>query len=769
MGKLLEVDFLDALRTSVGCSNKNRDHCRPKMSRLRRSGCTLFKAEYLMSKSMVEKYEQALMQDPSSTIFVELAKAYLDKGETAKAAQVCQNGLTHHPNSVVGRVLWGKALINAGKAADAMKQFDMAVSIDRNNPHAYNLIGEALLRKGLFRSALPILRKAAVLQPNDGRIAQWLEQTKNALAGGPAPVLYDSTRVDLQLASSTDPQFPGPQAPAQENERLSAQDRKPEPRAARESSPARLNKTAHPPEPRLSPVSNKMGVVYPASRGSEVALGNGKPQAGPRALKPAVTHPASPVQTSGAVRPNQDLGRSAPKSAVAADTAPSPVQAPMGQTFDDSLMTGQLQIPPLDSEVGALKSQPPLPISEQQLEALPVATRIRPKIVIPPPEQPKVVPPSQAQDPFDLMMEGMLEGPETLRGLTATFDALAESAVGEVPVPILGTLEGPPVLLPSENDQPTSELRSEGPPSVVFDEPAESDEWHQERNQQDNDLAFEENDLPTREFQLPDLLNAPLLVGRQVKVEAPRSSRPSLLADIPDEAPAGPIIEVPRVEPSPGAAEAIAREYEQELRAKLEVSAQQKTFLQRHGAKMGVALGALVVASGLVLSFSYTRNKNQGLTLDTALAKGLTAMAADTKEQYQLAIKSFDQALSMDGRNTEALALKGFAHAVLYAEHGQAAVDKEAALQSLTSTAAVEARPDVALVVQYFLDQKQESLRQQVLSSDMQRSMVQAQAGRMYLDEQKYEEALAKLKLATELDPRNTRAMVALGDYYLRF
>ena len=76
---------------------------------------------------MVEKYEQMLAQDPSSTVFVELARAYLDRGENDRAIQTCQQGVTHHPNSVVGRVLWGKALINTGKAADAMKQFDLAL------------------------------------------------------------------------------------------------------------------------------------------------------------------------------------------------------------------------------------------------------------------------------------------------------------------------------------------------------------------------------------------------------------------------------------------------------------------------------------------------------------------------------------------------------------------------------------------------------------------------------------------------------------------
>ena len=120
--------------------------------------------------------------------------------ENEKAIATCQQGLTHHPNSVSGRVLWGKALINAGKAADAMKQFDLAVNIDKDNPHAYNLIGEALLRKGLYRSALPILRRAAGLQPNNARVQEWLEKTKQALAGGPAPVLGDAPLTTEQPA-----------------------------------------------------------------------------------------------------------------------------------------------------------------------------------------------------------------------------------------------------------------------------------------------------------------------------------------------------------------------------------------------------------------------------------------------------------------------------------------------------------------------------------------------------------------------------------------
>ncbi|WPB74545.1 tetratricopeptide repeat protein [Archangium violaceum] len=144
-----------------------------------------------MAKSLVERYEQLLAQDPASSVFVELAKALVAKGEHARAIAVCEQGISHHPNSVTGRVLWGKALILMGRPAEAMAQFDQAVSIDKENPHAYNLISEVLLQRGLYRSALPILRKALSLQPNDARVRGWMEQAQAALAGGPAPAFGD--------------------------------------------------------------------------------------------------------------------------------------------------------------------------------------------------------------------------------------------------------------------------------------------------------------------------------------------------------------------------------------------------------------------------------------------------------------------------------------------------------------------------------------------------------------------------------------------------
>ncbi len=161
-----------------------------------------------MAKSMVERYEQLLRQDPTSSVFVELAKALLEKGDAARAIEVCGQGISHHPTSTVGRVLWGKALIQLGRPAEAMEQFDQAISIEKDNPYAYNLIGEVLLQRGLYRSALPILRKAVALQPNDGRVKLWLEQAQQALAGGPAPVFADLMGLEKKASDAEEPAPP---------------------------------------------------------------------------------------------------------------------------------------------------------------------------------------------------------------------------------------------------------------------------------------------------------------------------------------------------------------------------------------------------------------------------------------------------------------------------------------------------------------------------------------------------------------------------------
>ncbi len=677
-----------------------------------------------MSKSMVEKYEQMLAEDPTSTVFVELARAYLERGDHAAAIELCQTGCTHHPGSVVGRVLWGKALINAGKAAEAMQQFDAAVNIDRENPHAYNLIGEVLLRKGLYRSAMPILRKASALQPNDGRIKQWLEQARAALAGGPAPVLYDATSVDTQaLTPATEVPTQPVSAPGAT---ASASARPSSPRAARPAAGA-------------APVASADPDVFAAFA----------PAAPDPRSEPTVVMAAYP-STSAEPRPTLE---------VPTQTSPLPEarsSAPRGHGHKPGPPVPTLELPVVDAVVSPPDDfRPTMEIPQTFGSPRPSSDDLPPVMVslddrtstVELPRAGSRPPVAEAPDPFASMLPRS-ESTETFRGLTSTFQALEDAEAG--PLSVRGA-PAPPVSdpsMPSVIPSGEQQLPVEAPGGGLLD-----------------DVVSAQSEMPTTDFQVPNVNASP-----RAEPAVKRPSFGGLLDEIPDAVQEGQSsVEAPRVEFSKQATEAIAKEYERELREKLAVKQQQKTFLQRHGLKLGLVVGLLVIVGGLAGSFVATRNRHGGENLEGTLARGLVQLNSDTREQYALAIASFEQALTMDEGNAEAFANIAFAKAVLYSEHGGAMADRDAARAAISRPTVREAHPDLALVVDFLTADASElpGQRQLLLGSTLDQSVIEAQAGRVLLGDQKREEAFKRLQKATTLNPRNLRALIGLGEYYL--
>ncbi|MBL8918835.1 MAG: tetratricopeptide repeat protein [Myxococcaceae bacterium] len=749
-----------------------------------------------MSKSMVEKYEQMLSQDPTSTVFVELARAYLDKGENDKAIEVCKQGCTHHPESVAGRVLWGKGLINSGRAAEAMQQFDAAANIDKDNPHAYNLISEVLLRKGLYRSALPILRKASTLQPNDGRIKQWLEQARAALAGGPAPILYDETSVTQALpsavpaapalgdgpAAATSPVVPVVAAPA-------ARPSGPRPPASTEQHPSGRHDAA--------PAARPSGPRPPASAEQHPSGRHHAAPPSPGDQRPSGRHPqaqtaelpAPPTDSSPSGEfPNADPDVFAAFAPAKPDprAEPTVVMSALGEERTTEVPTQTAQVPeawpsaprPMDHRPG-----PPVPTGDLPIVGGSVAARSddnRPTMELPVPAHgsgPVVVgaledrtataelpipvarsapPVGEAPDPF-AALTGRTESTETFRGLTSTFQALEEAEAAPLPLPLPPAPPVPsdpnlPSVIPSDELQlpPATPAAPAKPPGLL------------------DDVVSAQNEVPTSEFQMPGMNQVPARAA-PAPVAAPRAGSGGLLDEIPDHFEPPSAVEAPRVEFSTQATEAIAREYERELREKLQAKVQEKTFFQKHGVKLGVGAAVVVVGIALVGSFLYTRQRHGGENLESALAKGLLAINADTKEQYTLALQSLEQALSMDEGNADAWANIALAKAILYAEHGGALADRTAAQDALNKPKVREAHPEIAVVVDYLVADAADlaGRRQQLLGSELSQSLVEAQAGRVLLTDRKLDEAFKHLQRATELNSRNLRALVTLGEYYL--
>jgi cellulose synthase operon protein C len=608
----------------------------------------------MAAKSMVDKYEQILGQDPTSTVFVELAKALIEKGDHSRAIDVCRNGLSHHKGSVVGRVLWGKALIHMGRPAEAMEQFDEAIAIDRDNPHAYNLIGEVLLHKGLYRSALPLLRKAAALQPNDGRIKQWLEQTQRALAGGPAPILSEAEATQV-----TDPASPVTAAPDL------------------------------------------------ASEPTQVL----------RAFVPTNGH-AKEAPSAGAARTTEGTH---PRFAAVA-IAPERVDA--GGTMEDvaiaPTMTGKLMIPVL------ARADEQLPVPS---DALPLAPATPEKEVA------KVAGASKepVQDPFQEFPSP--PAADTVRGLTSTFDALTSSIDPNEPVAPAPTVV--PEAQAASTIVPAQELFDDGP--------------------------IEQTEISLNPGRMAKEARPPPVPART------SAEHRALLEEIPELKDGNAPLVLPRVNFTPQATEALAKEYERELREKLEEQKEvaKKSFLARHWVKMAAATVVLIAMVAGAIVFLATRAKNQGRDFKDALAVAKKGVAEDTVASYRAALESSRLALSMDEKSADAWALTGLAHAILYAEHGARAEDKAKALEALERPAVKASFPDTVLLARYHLaDSKgKEELRKDILSG-REDSQVEEMAGRILLSQKNPDGALKRFRRALDLNPRNVRALVAVGNYY---
>jgi tetratricopeptide (TPR) repeat protein len=466
-----------------------------------------------MPDSLVERYEQILAADPTSTLFVELARVLLEQGENARATDVCQQGVLHHPDSVHGRVLWGKALINLGRPAEAMEQFDRAVAIDRDDPLAYHLISEVLVAKGLYRSALPLLRRAVALTPGDEQVKSWLEQTQAALAGGPAP-----------------------------------------------------------------------------------------------SVRPAL------------------------------------LDEPLGERPQRTRTNGT----PTDSGPGRGSGAIPAVVVGRRTGATP-----------PPPPR----------------------------------EALVDSG-------------GPLLGLADTGEPPT------------------------------------EPGLPTEAGLLADVPEAHEHTGQHAAVAAPALTT--------------------------GSTEAIAKEYEKILRAKVVEKAARRSWLQAHAGKLAVFVvaGVALVAGALV--YRHTRTINQGRNLRDALTTARKALALDTLAGDRAALAALDQARRMDEDSDEAWALTGYARAILADEHGGTAEDRAQARTALSRPKVEPAFPGLVLVARAFAAEgaERDAARAAVASSNLDSTEVHEAAGRLLLAKGDAKRAVLHFKRALELNGGNVRALVALGDYY---
>lgn len=673
-----------------------------------------------MAKSMVERYEQLLLQDPTSAVFVELAKVLLEKGEHARAIEVCQQGLGHHAQSVIGRVLWGKALLHLGKPAQAMEQFDHAIAVDKENAHAYNLIGEVLVQRGLFRSALPILRKAAVLQPNDGRVKLWLDQTQQALSGGPAPVVADLPGITANALAPKPLEEAVPAAPAQ-------------PAAPQEAPPA--------------PPSEAMG-----SQQDDEAT----PPRNPFADEEPTSSARNPFDEGAGIPPEaDDLGgdditrtinisqlRPPPESEQQEGGSKSTAQrTPPGGTVKVYMFPPKKGAPPPAPSEEELADTPP-PYGgrgeeEEELEDTPV-------------------PAGQARAPRKESSGGLLpdlDSPEDEAPADNTPPPGVDDA-GSREEGDAGAQDLPPEEEPQPEARPAARRGSSGG-GLLGDLP----------------LPEEEEDLPA--------VPASARVSESARSASPSRSRPAkggakraLLDDIPEAAESQSAPARRAAAPSVDAAAAAAA-YEKELREKLAKSKENPSFIARYGLRLAVGMVVLVVLGVGLGVYRFRRVQQGGQTLAEVLERTERAISQDTSASLGNALELLNRAQEMDDGSSKVWALRAYTNALLCTDHFGRAEEKERlrqeALAALEHPGVRAEYGGLSLVTDALVadDKARPTARRAVMESQIADSTeLHTLMGTLLLEDKKPEKALEHFKLALQISSRNVRALVAISQYY---
>ncbi len=138
--------------------------------------------------SRIEELEKKLAADPNSRIFVQLAEEYRKQGLLDNAIEICEQGLTKHPQYPSARVALGRALLEAKTYDRACEEFESVLAQIPDNILANKFLGETYHRLGRYDEAIQKYQIAQTLSPEDMDLEGQIEAVKAEMAaGGPPP------------------------------------------------------------------------------------------------------------------------------------------------------------------------------------------------------------------------------------------------------------------------------------------------------------------------------------------------------------------------------------------------------------------------------------------------------------------------------------------------------------------------------------------------------------------------------------------------------
>jgi tetratricopeptide (TPR) repeat protein len=118
-----------------------------------------------ISPETIEEYRRLLARDPMSKVFASLAEAYRELGMQAQAEKIALDGIKRHPTYVSGYVALGRTLMDQERLKEALPMLKKASSLDPQNLLAWHLMGTAHLQMNDSKEALRCFKMVLFLNP----------------------------------------------------------------------------------------------------------------------------------------------------------------------------------------------------------------------------------------------------------------------------------------------------------------------------------------------------------------------------------------------------------------------------------------------------------------------------------------------------------------------------------------------------------------------------------------------------------------------------
>lgn len=173
-----------------------------------------------ISAKVIEEYRKILQKDVNSKAFAPLAEALRESGEFTQAEVVAANGIRRHPQYVGGYVSLGRVLMDQGRFQEALPILKKASELDPENLLALQLLGTLYLQISQPKESLKAFKRVLFLNPQSEKARKAVQKLEALSADEYEEDIFQYQTLQPQaeknrqpVRSKTSPPAPAP-APA---------------------------------------------------------------------------------------------------------------------------------------------------------------------------------------------------------------------------------------------------------------------------------------------------------------------------------------------------------------------------------------------------------------------------------------------------------------------------------------------------------------------------------------------------------------------------